>query len=390
MKILFYLSRYPGWGGIETVTSLIIPELIKQGHQITIASHRQQFEAQSIPKDVRLVPIPIDSFNKHINEYDINNIIFESDRQGYDCIIYQDCYEPNEQLAVKMSLEWQIPLIVFEHNTPLIIFKMNVFGSITSIKGIIKRIFKPLFMFHYAKKQRKRRLFLHEHCHAYVLLSQNYIPEFHFITSLPQSNKLCIINNPLTFASQESPSFESKKNEILYVGRLVPEKRVDKILKVWSSIQKQFPHWKLTIVGDGPERKFLERLCNDQAIKRVHFVGFQKPIEYYSKAKIFLMASSFEGWPMTLAEAMSMGCVPVAEHNFSSLPDIIDHATNGIILPKDCPRSTWAEQLSHLLANEALLKKMSQNAVDKANTFSVQKIAEDWRRLLHTVHSKNE
>ncbi|RGN76255.1 glycosyltransferase [Segatella copri] len=53
------------------------------------------------------------------------------------------------------------------------------------------------------------------------------------------------------------------------------------------------------------------------------FEGFQSPIEYYKRASIICMTSSFEGFPMVLVEAMQFGCVPIAFDSFEAIRDVI-------------------------------------------------------------------
>ncbi len=152
---------------------------------------------------------------------------------------------------------------------------------------------------------------------------------------------------------------------------------------MWAKIHNVLPDWKLTIVGDGSERQKLER----QAAKlpRVSFEGFQKPDEYYRRASIFLMTSKFEGWGMTLVEAMQAGAVPVAINTFSSLSDIIDPGENGIILSPRESIDSCADRVQALARNPEKLSKMSKAAQEKAKRFEIQNILPEWVQLIEEV-----
>lgn len=98
--------------------------------------------------------------------------------------------------------------------------------------------------------------------------------------------------------------------KLLYVGRLISRKNVDKIIYAVKELSKTIPVL-LTIVGDGPERNNLEELAGDL---RIEFKGVVSEVEeYYKSADIFVTPSAFgEGVQGTVLEAMSSGLIIVA------------------------------------------------------------------------------
>lgn len=95
---------------------------------------------------------------------------------------------------------------------------------------------------------------------------------------------------------------------LLYVGRLISRKNVDKIIKAYDKIKSDYPI-KLIIVGDGPDRKYLESISDS-----VLFTGVvDNPESYYKKADIFVSPSAYgEGLQGSILEAMSSGLTVVA------------------------------------------------------------------------------
>ena len=111
-----------------------------------------------------------------------------------------------------------------------------------------------------------------------------------------------------------------KENTVLFVGRIDNRsKKIFTLLDIWENID--IDDWKLVIVGDGPDKKEVEKKANK--IKNIEMVGFKVPDEYYKKASIFCMTSIFEGFPMSLTEAMQNGCVPIIFGSFPAAYDII-------------------------------------------------------------------
>ncbi|MFA5877248.1 MAG: glycosyltransferase [Candidatus Paceibacterota bacterium] len=94
---------------------------------------------------------------------------------------------------------------------------------------------------------------------------------------------------------------ESPRNlKFLSVSRLTSEKRVHLIIDAIALT----PEAELTIVGDGPLKKSLEFRVKRLGLgDRVHFVGWQDPAPYYKTADVFVQASRFEGYGVSLIEA---------------------------------------------------------------------------------------
>lgn len=101
---------------------------------------------------------------------------------------------------------------------------------------------------------------------------------------------------------------KSKEITLLYVGRLISRKNVDKIINSFESLKDKYK-LKLLIVGDGPDRERLERISSNCT-----FTGIVSDTEiYYKKADIFISPSEFgEGLQGTILEAMSCGLTVVA------------------------------------------------------------------------------
>lgn len=100
---------------------------------------------------------------------------------------------------------------------------------------------------------------------------------------------------------------KSKNINLLYIGRLIKRKNIDKIINAFEQIYDN--NIKLVIVGDGPDRKRLESISNN-----VLFTGtVNDPEKYYKQADIFISPSAYgEGLQGAILEAMSCGLTIVA------------------------------------------------------------------------------
>lgn len=153
------------------------------------------------------------------------------------------------------------------------------------------------------------------------------------------------------------------------------------MLKVWAKISKGLlADWQFVIVGDGPERTQLERLSTTLQLKNIRFEGFQDPQPYYECAKLFIMMSKYEGWPLTLCEAMSQGAVPIVLNSFSAAQDIIKEGINGYLTDNE---QNFPQRLLQLMNNPQQLANMSIQAVTYTKKYSISNIILQWEDLLN-------
>ncbi|NDV57790.1 glycosyltransferase [Bacteroides sp. 519] len=374
IKLLFYLTRFPGIGGIETVTSIICQALIIKGYQIDIISHCQQNNNYNFV-NIKLWKMP--NPQKWVTKENYEYIDFVIKNGNYNAIIYQDSYAPTESIIYSISQKYKIPIYVFEHNSPLLIYNKRNLESILTIKGLLRRVLHPYLL----SQERKRKRKLLDCSTKYILLSKQFISEFCKQVDYDNvDNKVTYIHNPIRITSTPV-NLEIKENIILYVGRLAPEKRVDVMLKLWRTLHNSVAKdWRFVIVGDGVEKPRLEKMVHSLNLRNVNFEGFQDPSEYYKRAKIFLMMSKFEGWGLTLIESMQYGVVPIAQKNFSSIVDIIDNGINGYIVNNQ--QESIQSVISELIGNKHLFTTMSLNAIGKSKLFSIESIIPEWINLL--------
>ena len=101
-----------------------------------------------------------------------------------------------------------------------------------------------------------------------------------------------------------SYSDEKRENILLYVGRLAPEKNIDKLILLFNNVK----NYKLQIIGFGPYEKKLKELAKDN--KNIIFLGKKLPNElpeYYQKAMAHITLSESETFCLTLLESISCG-----------------------------------------------------------------------------------
>jgi len=170
------------------------------------------------------------------------------------------------------------------------------------------------------------------------------------------------------------------QNEVILcsVSRLTEEKNIYFLLNGLKRIKdnSKVP-FKCIIIGDGPEKQNILKTIADQGLNdTVILLGSVSPEEvckFYMASDIFVFSSQSETQGMVILEAMAGKCSVVAIRS-SGIDDIIQSGYNGFKTKADL--NLWSEKVIYLMENPKILKKMSQNAYDFSNKFSLDAMAE--------------
>jgi glycosyltransferase involved in cell wall biosynthesis len=126
------------------------------------------------------------------------------------------------------------------------------------------------------------------------------------------------------------------KHLVLYVGRLVRQKRVDVLIEAMCKLEQDRKDIALLIVGDGVEHQQLAEQA--KGLKNVRFLGFKdRPDlpQYYAVADVFVIPSEIEPWGMVVAEALACGLPVIATRKVGAAWDLIEDGKNGYIVPEN-------------------------------------------------------
>ncbi|MGB0369236.1 MAG: glycosyltransferase family 4 protein, partial [Flavobacteriales bacterium] len=104
---------------------------------------------------------------------------------------------------------------------------------------------------------------------------------------------------------------DTRDIDILGVGSLIPLKAFDSFLRVIAEVVKSRPKLRVVLIGDGPDRRSLEKLANELGIDRnVQFAGKKSREEVLAmmrKSKVLLHTSTFESQGFVFNEAYACG-----------------------------------------------------------------------------------
>ena len=159
---------------------------------------------------------------------------------------------------------------------------------------------------------------------------------------------------------REFPAPASGRKWLTYVGRLDRQKRVDRLVAAFASLQETLPGHDLLIVGDGPLRAKVQRqIATCGLMDRVRFTGWREDIPAILQATdILLLASDWEGMPNVILEAMA-AAVPVVSFDVPGVLQLLGEGVREqVVCRADCRGE--AERIEQFAQRTAALAKTPQ------------------------------
>ena len=196
-----------------------------------------------------------------------------------------------------------------------------------------------------------------------------------------------VIPNPITAPSSEVSPLSDKV--ILAVGRLDNQKNFPGLIDIWALIAKDYPDWKLRIVGEGyTDTRILQKVKEYSLEGQFELCPFTNNVqEHYLSSSIFTMTSDFEGFGLVLVEAESMG-LPLVSYACPCGPrDIIRDGQDGFLVERG-DMKTFAARLRQLIEAEELRRRMGQAAKVNSQRFSLDNVMKQWEALFAELTAK--
>lgn len=140
-----------------------------------------------------------------------------------------------------------------------------------------------------------------------------------------------VIPNGVDIARFAAPS-TPVPGRILMVGRFAPPKRHDLILRAFAEVHRDFPASELWLVGDGDRLPAAERLAAELGVAgSTRFLGVRDDVpDLLAEAACLVLASDYEGCPLSVIEAMAAG-VPVVATSVGGVPEVVHDGVTGIV-----------------------------------------------------------
>lgn len=256
---------------------------------------------------------------------------------------------------------------------------------------------------HFCKEYRKLDLKYHRKSRVRRLIGliQDKIDEKHasryaaFVTLTEQDagswcklKNLHVIPNPCPMFGPELPDYRAKV--AIAVGRLCPQKGFDLLMKSWNLLPDKIKNtWILRIYGNGPDRNYLQRLKDDLHLDRVQICRPTAQIfERMQESSLFLFSSLYEGFGLSLAEAIALG-LPCVSFDCPCGPrELMETQTGGALVPVG-NLTRFAHSIEKMAQSEQRRAEVGKHGKEQIQRrFGTARIMEKWFSLFSELNNK--
>ena len=365
---------YPTFGGSGVVATELGIALAHKGHKVHFITYSQPFR--------------LNQFNENLFYHEVNvNDYPLFDYQPYESVLASKIvdvaiYErldilhvhyaiPHASVAylaqqILKSRKINLPYITTLHGTditlvgqdpsfePVIFFSLNNSNAITSVSESLRKDTLKTFK---------------------IANDVKVIPNFIKIEDYQHQPEMqCHRKN-----------FAAPNEKILiHVSNFRKVKRVEDVLRVFDIVRKEIP-CKLILVGDGPERPAIDKLCRElNTCSDIISLGkIANPKEVLSISDLFILPSETESFGLSALEAMALK-IPVISSNTGGIPELNIHGKTGYMSNvgdyKDMAKNTIT-----LLTDDKKFQKFRENAFEQAKKFDIESILPMYEKLYKEV-----
>lgn len=339
-------------GGAERVVSLLSNEFVKHGYSVEILMYYDEEIFYDINDRVKITFVERETKTKVL----LRNIfwIHKYFKKNAQAVI--SFLAPFNMLSLVASCGLTMPVIVADRNDPHKVPRNRVIRIIRN------------FLYHFA-----------DGVVLQTRQNQKYFSKY-------VQRKSVVIYNPVDMREKAGMALSTeKKEQIVTVGRLIPQKNQKMLLDAFAEIHRIYPEYELILYGEGFYRKELERKIAEMGMINCIFLpGKVKDVhERIATAKMFVLCSDYEGMPNALIEAMCLG-MPVISTKVSGALDLIEDDKNGVLINVGDVHELINQMLCVLQDSEKQLR-YAKKAIELNQVLDMTRVFSQWEDFIRNI-----
>lgn len=335
-------------GGVEKVVVQLSNYFVKNNISVEIVS-LYSHEKENVHFDL----------DKRVKRYDC----------GFKCFSYYDYYFNIRKILKKSNAD----IIIGTHemvNIALVLNRRVFNGKIIVSQHVTND--------YYTKTHFMANCMLYKKVNAFTVLNKG---DTYAYIKKGVSNIVAIPNALTSIAEKKS---ELKEKNIITVGRMVSIKGFDTLIDAFAIVNKKYPEWSLTILGDGPEREDLEKQIAELNLQeKIKLPGFVKNVnEWMLNSSIYVLSSRGEGFPMVLLEAMSWG-LPIVSFNLPSTVEMLEEEVG--ILASEHTSESLAESMIMMMESQQKRCMYAEKSCNRIMRYTMDAVGKQWIELFQKI-----
>ena len=373
-KILFILPSL-AVGGLERVQVSIANALVKRGYDVTVMIFNPKYDlANELDSRVKLIHKPYKSHHimrkiPYIRHKFYDDGMWETRASAKKLYKY---YVGKEKYDVEIGFFRGLPIKIISGSTNQSSIKLAwVHSDFKVCKGIANN-FKDMQAVRnaYAKMDK--------------IICVSKQAQEGFIEKIGYEGKAATVYNLLPVdeilrKSKEPIELKKQRPILCSVGRLNEEKGYARLINAVEKLNANALDFDLWLIGDGGDREKLETLAKEKGLNNVYFFGQQNnPYKYMKQADLYVCSSLYEGYNLTVAEALILG-VPVLSTKCTGPCEILDNGKYGAIVENS--EEGLYQGLKELLSDPNKLLYYREKVKERQDFFEEEQICQQIEEL---------
>ena len=382
MNIAVFASAfYPSLGGVEELCRQLAHEFRRAGHTAVVFTERwprslpDYEEYEGIPVHRIKFRVPAEGLKAKLGyaatTHRIRKHLFALLRRYAIEVLHVQCVSANAFYALEARTALGLPLVLTLQGE-LSMDANQLFERSKLARNILRRGLRE--------------------AEAITGCSRQTLSEAEIFFGEPFGSRGRVVYNGIAAneADKVAP-FPHPRPYILALGRHVPQKGFDVLLRAMSLLIKREHPCDLILAGDGMEHAALKRLADQLSLgDHVIFPGrvdHPTALRLFAGCELFVLPSRHEPFGIVNLEAMAAG-KPVVATRVGGVPEIVVEGENGLLVAPEDPEAL-AEAIGRLLDDEALRRRLGVTGRAKAQRFSWTAIADEYLNVYRAVRSRS-
>ena len=345
MKIMQVIPNF-GYGGAEVMCANLAIELKKMGHDVLVVSLyslKTSIVDEMVGKGVRFVTL--------------------GKKGGIDFSFF---------LKLARIIHKEKPDVVHSHlyATKYAQFLASIFGVKTKVFTIHNEASKDGTGIDHCLNR-----FLLKFCNVIPVTLSNDLIESSCKVYGPRLRQMPVVFNGIPLDKcQPVVGYAKEAKKFLHVGRFMTAKNHKKLIEGFVEAKKTCTNIELFMYGEGPLQSEIMQLVEKyEASPYIHYCGISSDIySVMHEMDVFLLPSLWEGFPMTLVEAMGTG-LPIIASNVGGIPNMLKNDHSALLIEPNS--ESISESIVTMCSDSSLREKLGRNALEDSAKFSSKGMA---------------
>lgn len=401
-KLMIFTREYPPniIGGTSIIARLIAKGLSNLDYDVTVVtSVLQKNNKVEIVDGIKIIGIAADSIYSSL---ETSNLRYYKNAISYlskvsdkpDVVLFPDLFSyPAARLYSKINKIPLVNILLQDFNKLLLYDKHNTHKVTNNINATASELFR---IEEKALLSSDRNVFISYALSSSICNHYKLNREKCSVIYVGIDEKELAPNVNLNYQAIRDSLCPKEKKLIMSIGRLVPFKGFDSLIKAFKLINDTYNDTFLCILGSGPEESYLRELISDlnleESVKILYEANRAKTVSYLNVCDIAVVPSLWESFCLVAVEFMALG-KPFVASGVDSLNEIIVHGESGLLCTveeennkRHLSPQLLAKNIEALLLDHNLAEYLASNAKKRVKMFFTEEICtQNFARLIDTL-----